>query len=148
MFQDEINKLNYSKNNLIKIPKKIIKNLDKIYKETNKSEIELITNTSNVLNDTEKNTLYELINNYSYSDKFKNKIKLLKKINIIQYNFKNTNVNLYLYNNRLSKKLINEILDLINFSITLFNNVHKPKENIKIYFFQINEKKTINIKKK
>ena len=147
MFQDEINKLNYSKNNLIKIPKKIIKNLDKIYKETNKSEIELITNTSNVLNDTEKNTLYELINNYSYSDKFKNKIKLLKRINTIQYNFENTNVNLYLYNNRLSKKLINEILDLINFSITLFNNVHKPKENIKIYFFQINEKKTINIKK-
>jgi len=147
MFQDEINKLNYSKNNLIKIPKKIVKNLDKIYKETNKSEIELITNTSNVLNDTEKNTLYELINNYSYSDKFKNKIKLLKRINTIQYNFKNTNVNLYLYNNRLSKKLINEILDLINFSITLFNNVHKPKENIKIYFFQINEKKTINIKK-
>ncbi len=147
MFQDEINKLNYSKNNLIKIPKKIVKNLDKIYKETNKSEIKLITNTSNVLNDTEKNTLYELINNYSYSDKFKNKIKLLKRINIIQYNFENTNVNLYLYNNRLSKKLINEILDLINFSITLFNNVHKPKENIKIYFFQINEKKTINIKK-
>ena len=57
MFQDEINKLNYSKNNLIKIPKKIVKNLDKIYKETNKSEIKLITNTSNVLNDTEKNTL-------------------------------------------------------------------------------------------
>ena len=147
MFKDEINKLNYLNNNLIKIPKKIINNLNKIFDESKKTETNFIRNTSSLLNDNEKLTLDELVNSYDYSDKMKDKIRSLKRINTIQYKFKDTKVNLFLYNNRLSKKLINELLDLINFSIILFDSIHKPRENIKIYFLQTYEKKQINIEK-
>ena len=146
MFLDEINKLDII-DNIIKIPKKSIKELDRIYKEIKETEFKFIKNTSKLLNDNEKQTLYELVNSYTYSVKMENKIKSLKRINTVQYKFKNTNVNLFLYNNRLSKKIVNEILDLINFSITLFDKIHKPRENIKIYFLLTNENKTINIKK-
>jgi len=146
MFLDEINKLDII-DNIIKIPKKSIKELDRIYKEIKETEFKFIKNTSKLLNDNEKQTLYELVNSYTYSVKMENKIKSLKRINTVQYKFKNTNVNLFLYNNRLSKKIVNEILDLINFNITLFDKIHKPRENIKIYFLLTNENKTINIKK-
>lgn len=144
MFLDEINKLDII-DNIIKIPKKSIKNLDRIYKEI--KETKFIKNTSKLLNDNEKQTLDELVNSYNYSVKMESKIRSLKRINTVQYKFKNTNVNLFLFNNRLSKKIVNEILDLINFSITLFDKIHKPRENIKIYFLLTNENKTINIKK-
>lgn len=147
MFQNEIDKLKYPSDNLIKVPKKIINNLNKIFDESKKTEIKFIKNTSNLLNDNEKQTLDDLINSYTYSNKMETKIRSLKRINTVQYKFKDTNVNLFLYNNRLSKKLLNELLDLINFSITLFDKIHKPRKNVKIYFLLTNEKKTINIEK-
>ena len=147
MFQNEIDKLKYSSDNLIRVPKKITNNLNKIFEESKKTETNFIRNTSALLNDNEKQTLDELVNSYNYSDKIKNKIGSLKRINTVQYKFKDTKVNLFLYNNKLSKKLINELLDLINFSIILFDRIHKPRENIKIYFLQTYEKKQINIEK-
>ena len=147
MLQEQFSKLNNLSNDLIKIPKNRLNNLDKIFEESKKTEIKFIKNTSNLLNDNEKQTLDDLINSYTYSNKMETKIRSLKRINTIQYKFRDTNVNLFLYNNRLSKKLVNELLDLINFNITLFDKIHKPRENIKIFFLQTNEKKTINIKK-
>ena len=149
MFQNEISKLKYSSDNLIRVPKKIINNLNIIFEESKKTEIKFIKKkTSNLLNDNEKQNLDELVNSYTYSNKMETKIRTLKRINTVQYKFKDTNVNLFLYNNRLSKKLVNELLDLINFNITLFDKIHKPRKNIKIYFLLTNEKKTINIEKK
>ena len=99
MFQNEISKLKYSSDNLIRVPKKIINNLNIIFEESKKTEIKFIKKkTSNLLNDNEKQTLDDLINSYTYSNKMETKIRSLKRINTIQYKFRDTNVNLFLYN--------------------------------------------------
>ena len=156
MFLDEINNLNYNLDNKINVPKKIITELDKIYKnyKDDKSTINFIKNETIKSEPKDKqpslsnfNEVNDLLNNFNYSKKFSNKIKQLDGFKSVEYEYDNTKVSLYVYHNKLNKKFVNEIIDLINFNIKLFNKIHTPRNNIKIYMLLTNFKKTININK-
>lgn len=144
MILDDITKFDFINLDKINIQQYILTNLDKIYNnnKNNSTKIEILD-----IKEYNKD-LQELINNYNYSPKFKKKILNLKNHNRIEYFYENTNVNLYLYSNKKNNKLINELIDLINFCILLFNKIHKPRNNIKIFLLLTNLKKQININNK
>lgn len=144
MILDDIKNLDFIDSNKINIHKYIFTNLNKIY---NKSKNNKNSLTKNEILDIKKynNDLQKLINNYKYSSKLKKKILNLKNHNRIEYFYENTKVNLYLYSNKKNNKLINELIYLINFCILLFNKIHKPRNNIKIFLLLTNLKKHINI---
>jgi hypothetical protein len=147
-FKNSLSDIKILKTNL-QFTKKEINELDNIYnnfylkKKNIKSKIEEHLDLSNGIND-----LNYLINNFNYPKKIKNKINSLKKIYKINYNFNNTIVNITIYHNKLNKKLVNELIDLINFNIILFDNLDNKKQNLNIYIFNINLNKKILINKK
>lgn len=120
-------------------------NLNKSYKEfNNKKESIRKYNEEKI---TEFDTDY-FLNSYNYTPKLQKSIKNLKKLIKIKYEFNNTEVFLDIYYNKLSKNKISEILNLINFNIILFKNIHnKVRKQVNINILLTNNKKTININK-
>lgn len=144
MFINELNKLNIISlraNNKFSLNL----NLNKIYSDFYKIK-------NNIENYNEKNItdfdINNFINSYDYSKKMKNSINKLKKFKQIHYQFYNTDVHLNFYYNKLNNKYIKQIINLTNFNIVLFNELHNnPRKNVNINFLLTNNKKTININK-
>ena len=125
LMNNSFNKRFFSKN--------FINDLDKIYSEfSNSTKINYLSE--------KKSGNFEDPHNFLSYKKFKN-------FKEIFYNFKNVDVSLELYYNKVNKKLTNELVRIINFCITLFQLINKKNKvnNIKIYIFFINRNKFINI---
>lgn len=136
-------------NNTVKFPKKYINYLDNIYNETNKIKIIDLEDfkivNEDVLNNNSRSILKSLVNNFDYTDKFKNKISNLQRVDNINYIYENTEVQITIYNNSKNNRLINDIIKITNYCITLFNRIHNPRKNVKIYILETNYRKRINI---
>jgi len=125
LINNSFNKTFFSKN--------FINDLDKIYSEfSNSAKINYLSE--------KKSGNFEDPHNFLSYNKFKN-------FKEIFYNFKNVDVSLELYYNKVNTKLINELVRIINFCITLFQVINKKNKvnNIKIYIFFINRNKFINL---
>jgi hypothetical protein len=137
-----INNLNKLLNfNDIKISKSLINNLDNIFIDFKKSQI----NNLKIINE-EK--LDNIENNHFVTNKVKSKINKLNNLKKISYNFKNTDILLNLYFNKISKKKINELINIINFSITTFDKLNNHRNNIKLDIYYCNFNKFIKINNK
>ena len=133
-----------------KINKKINKNFNnKLYNKFNEIYLDFKQNNKNNIQ-IKKQTNFE-IQNYDgiyITKKIKKKLNKLNKLKIITYDFLKTNVEIILYYNTITQKNINQIIDTINFIITLFNYLNNYRENIKIHIYYSNNNKKININKK
>ena len=118
------------------IPNTIKNKLDNNYNEFKN------TNITNYLSDIKKGS-YRYNKNILSNDSFSNNEK-------ISYYFKGVEVSLDLYYNKVSNKLVKELIDIINFCIILLKKINKSSElnYIKIFIFFVNKKKFININKK
>lgn len=118
------------------IPNTIKKKLDNNYDEFKN------TNIINYLSDIKKGN-YRYNKNILSNDSFSNNEK-------ISYYFKGVEVSLDLYYNKVSNKLVKELLDIINFCIILLKKINKSSQlnYIKIFIFFVNKKKFINVNKK
>ena len=133
--------LDFFKFNKIKINKSLIHNLDNIFINFKKSQI----NNLKIINENINNLIET---NHFLTEKVKSKINKLNNLKKISYNFKNTNVLLNLYFNKISKKKINELINIINFSITTFDKLNNHRNNIKLDIYYCNFKKFIKINNK
>ena len=137
-----------------KFNKKINKNFNKnfnnkLYNKFNEIYLDFKQNNKNNIQ-IKKQTNFE-IQNYDgiyITKKIKKKLNKLNKLKIITYDFLKTNVEIILYYNTITQKNINQIIDTINFIITLFNYLNNYRENIKIHIYYSNNNKKININKK
>ena len=144
--KENFNKKLYNKN----FNKKLYKNVSKkLFNKFNEIYLDFKQNNKNNIQIKKQNNFE--IQNYDgiyITKKIKKKLNKLKKLKIITYDFLKTNVEIILYYNTITQKNINQIMDTINFIITLFNYLNNYRENIKIYIYYSNNNKKININKK
>ena len=148
--------LDYFKFNKIKIPNDLIKNLDNIFIDFNNSKIENLKIIDENINNS-------IETNHFLTDKIKQNIKKLKKFKQITFDIKNTKVLntkvlntkvlntkvlLNLYFNKISKKKINDLIKIINFSITTFSKLNNYRNNVRLDIYYCNLRKFIKINKK
>ena len=145
-----LEKENFNKNFNKKLYNKFNKNFNKkLFNKFNEIYLDFKQNNKNNIQIKKQNNFE--IQNYDgiyITKKIKNKLNKLNKLKIITYDFLKTNVEIILYYNTITQKNINQIMDTINFIITLFNYLNNYRENIKIYIYYSNNNKKININKK
>ena len=140
-FNKKINK-NFNKN----FNNKLYNKFNEIYldfKQNNKNN-----NKNNIQIKKQNNFEIQNYDGIYITKKIKKKLNKLNKLKIITYDFLKTNVEIILYYNTITQKNINQIIDTINFIITLFNYLNNYRENIKIHIYYSNNNKKININKK
>jgi len=140
-FNKKINK-NFNKN----FNNKLYNKFNEIYldfKQNNKNN-----NKNNIQIKKQNNFEIQNYDGIYITKKNKKKLNKLNKLKIITYDFLKTNVEIILNYNTITQKNINQIIDTINFIITLFNYLNNYRENIKIHIYYSNNNKKININKK
>lgn len=133
--------------------KKMNKNFyEKFNKKFNNIYLDFKQNKNNKENNIktvkQENFEFQNLNGIFITDRIYKKLSKLKFSKIINYNFLNTNVEIILYYNTITKKNINQIIDTINFTITTMKFLNNYRKSIKLYIYYSNNNKKFNINKK